>query len=206
MLQKFSCSLSLFFAVCSLIGATDFTENEPLNQNLPPPPPESLYDITSQTINGISVPLSGYYDRVLLIVNITTTGPLVKQIEALERLYKAYNEKGFSILAFPSNDFTWQKRMSSNDVLTVCYDTFHVTFPVFALCRITGSFKDPVYQFLTNHDVNPLYGEDVTWNFVKFLVSRDGKVLQRFASTVNPEDPKIKSAIEAALQLEKEPS
>lgn len=187
-------ALIAIFALSGTLSADDLLDG------LPPPPPSSLYDIETESINGTKVPLRGYRNRVLLIVNITTTGPLVKQIGELEKLYSTFEQDGFSILAFPSNDFTWQKRMTARDITDVCYNTYHVTFPIFALTKISGSFKDPVYQFLTNRETNPVFNEDVSWNFVKFLVGRDGTVIGRYASNVSPEDERIKSAIEKALR------
>lgn len=191
MLQKIFCT-GFFFLLSSLplIFAEGF----------PPPAPTSIYDISAETIYGAKVLLSEYRGRVLLIVNIDVTGPLAKQLPELESLYKTFGEEGLSVLAFPSNDFITELPMTQDTVKLVSQQ---LTFPVFALTHVTGSYKNPVYQFLTDPSINPVYGGDVSWNFVKFLVNRDGQVIGRFNSTTSPEDKKLKEAIQKALNLEK---
>lgn len=185
MLQNLFCQTALFLSS--------------LTADLPPPPPDSLYEITAETIYGAKVPLSGYKGRVLLIVNIVTSGPLVKQLAELESLYNTFSEDGLSVLAFPSNDFISGQAMTLDQVKQYCQVTSPVSFPVFSITHVMGSYKNPVYQFLTNTRTNPMYGGDVSWNFVKFLVSRDGKVIGRFSSNISPEDAKIKEAIKKAM-------
>jgi glutathione peroxidase len=189
MLQKLFCSISLFFSLSTPL----------LSDALPPSPPQSIYDIVAETILGVKVPLSGYRGRVLLIVNIATSGPLVDQLTELESLYGSMSEEGLSILGFPSNDFVSGKPATQEEIVSVCFETYKLSFPIFKLTHLQGSFKDPVYQFLTSSRTNPIYGGDVSWNFVKFLLDREGKIIGRFASNVAPKDPKIKEAIQKAL-------
>jgi glutathione peroxidase len=160
---------------------------------------QSLYTIRSETIQGRQLPLKGYEGRVLLIVNITTDSPLTKQLSELQILYSNYVEQGLSILAFPTSDFANQPQPNTQEIIKTCYETYKVGFPIFMPSHVTGSQKNEVYQFLTDSETNPMYGGEVTFDFVKFLVNREGKVIGRFATTTSPNDPKLIQAIENAL-------
>ena len=194
MLQRLFFLVFAFFTASSALRAED---------TLPPPPPKLLYDITLKTIGNIPFPLNAFKGRVLLLVNIVTKGPNAEQIGELQTLYDSLADEGFTIIAFPSNDFTYFSEMTPESIKEVCKKTYGVQFPITSLTHVTGPDKSPIYQFLTNTETNPIYGLEVTWNFVKFLVDRQGNVVDRFNTVTKPSDERIKQAIMRQLKREK---
>jgi glutathione peroxidase len=181
----------------------------------------TLYDIPLTTITGEPTSLAAYTGHPLLIVNVASKCGLTPQYTALEALYQQYKDQGLVILGFPANDFAGQEPGTDAEIATFCSTEYPVTFPLFSKIAVTGPNKHPLYAALIaaapEHIVhgpwranlagfaakngfpgpNPL--PELLWNFEKFLVGRDGTVLARFAPDTPPDDPKITSAIEAAL-------
>jgi glutathione peroxidase len=122
------------------------------------------------------------------------------QYAGLEAIYEKYKDKGFVILGFPANNFRGQEPGSDEEIKTFCTRKYNVTFPMYSKISVAGADKAPLYQFLTDKQANPSTGGEIKWNFTKFLVGKDGKVLQRFEPAVTPESQDIVSAIEKALQ------
>jgi glutathione peroxidase len=151
----------------------------------------SLYDYTVQDLDGHDAPLAAYRGRVALVVNVASECSLAVQYPGLDALYQRYRDRGFVILAFPSNDF-WQEPNADAEIQQVC-DARGVTFPVFASSHVRGSSRSPVYAFLG------ATGEAPLWNFAKFLVGRDGRPRAFFGSLVTPDHPQLLGAIERAL-------
>jgi glutathione peroxidase len=118
----------------------------------------------------------------------------------LEALYNKYKDRGLVILGFPANNFLRQEPGSNEAIKAFCSTKYHVTFPMFAKVSVKGADKTPLYQFLTDKKADPATGGEVGWNFTKFLADRNGKVIARFASRVEPESAELTSAIEAALR------
>jgi glutathione peroxidase len=151
----------------------------------------TLYDYTVADLDGHDAPLAVYRGQVALVVNVASECTLAVQYPGLDALYKRYRDRGFVILAFPSNDF-WQEPNADADIQKVC-DLRGVTFPVFAKSHVRGAARSPVYAFLG------ATGEAPLWNFAKFLVGRDGRPRAFFGSLVTPEDTLLLGAVERAL-------
>lgn len=159
-----------------------------------------IYDIPVATLAGEPGDLSALRGKVSLVVNVASRCGLTPQYAGLERLQEKYGAEGFSVVGFPCNQFAGQEPGTSEEIATFCSTTYGVSFPLYEKVEVNGPRQHPVYQELTQHaDADGTAG-DVQWNFEKFLVSRDGKVLGRFRPRVEPEDATITEAIEAALR------
>ena len=157
----------------------------------------SLHSYTIMDIGGNEVSLSKFKGQVLLIVNTASKCGFTPQYQALEELYQSYRDRGFSVLGFPSNDFGGQEPGSNSEIKEFCDLKYRTTFPMFEKGPVTGD-KQPVYMFLTELS-DPSFHGDPGWNFVKFLVNKDGRVVGRFSSMTSPTSKKIKRAIEELL-------
>jgi glutathione peroxidase len=157
----------------------------------------SVYDFSAKTLDGQDVNLADYRGQVLLIVNTASKCGFTPQYEGLEALYKAYKDKGLTILAFPCNQFGAQEPGNAEEIANFCSLTYDVTFPVLAKIDVNGPAAHPLYAYLKHEQKGLLGTEGIKWNFTKFLVGRDGKVVERFAPTTKPEDLKV--AVEALL-------
>lgn len=152
-----------------------------------------LYSFELTTIDGAPTELSSFRGKVLLLVNVASECGFTRQYAGLEELYRKYRDQGLVVLGIPANEFGGQEPGSNEQIRTFCESKFGVTFPLFAKIVVKGPGQDPLYAWLTGQK-----GE-VTWNFNKFLVGRDGRLLARYESKVEPNDPELTSAIEAAL-------
>lgn len=178
----------------------------------------SIYSIPLQTIENQSTTLNAYADKVLLVVNVASECGLTKQYEGLEKLYETWHEQGFEVLGFPSNEFLGQEPGSNEEILAFCRGTFGVKFPMFAKIEVNGANRHPLYHALiaaqpqatvpdgsgflermSSKGRAPKQTGDILWNFEKFLIGRDGTVIQRFSPDMTPEDPAVSAAIELAL-------
>jgi glutathione peroxidase len=154
----------------------------------------SLWDLETQTLEGQEVKLGEYQGQVALVVNTASKCGLTPQYEALEALYRAKKDQGFVILGFPSNDFMGQEPGTAEEIRDFCTTKFDITFPLFAKVKVKGEQKCEVYGFLTAGGL-----EDPTWNFTKYLVGKDGKVIARFAPKTAPDAAELTAAIDKAL-------
>src|SRR6266496_1403893 len=157
----------------------------------------SLYEIPLKDINGKDASLKDYQGKVLLVVNVASHCGLTPQYQALEAIHRKYKAKGFTVLGFPCNDFGAQEPGTAGEIKKFCSEKYDVTFPLFAKLHVKGSEQHPLYAALTGKD-SPFPG-DIKWNFGKFLIGRDGKVLKRWDSKVTPDSADITGAIEEAL-------
>ena len=156
-----------------------------------------LYSIPLKDIDGKDTTLKAYAGKALLIVNVASKCGYTRQYSGLEELWKKYQDKGLVVLGFPSNDFGGQEPGTLEDIKEFCSSKYKVTFPMFDKVTVKGENKHPIYQILSGPD-SPFPG-DVKWNFGKFLVGRDGKILKRFEPGVKPDAPEVIEAIESAL-------
>lgn len=156
--------------------------------------PSALHQFSVNAIDGKLQPLSVYQGKVAIVVNVASRCGFTPQYEALEALYRKYKDRGLVILGFPSNDFMWQEPGSNEEIARFCQRTYGVTFPMFAKVSVRGAAQHPLYTFLTASKGR------VTWNFNKFLVGKDGQVIEQFGSTVKPDAPEFVAAIERALR------
>ncbi len=148
----------------------------------------SIYDFSVATIEGQSINLSTYKDKVLLIVNTASQCGFTPQYQGLQALYEKYASKGLVILGFPCNQFGQQEPGSASEIQSFCETRFGVTFPLFQKVDVNGKDAHPLFQYLTKAAPGLFGTETIKWNFTKFLVDRNGKVVERYASLAKPED------------------
>ncbi len=160
----------------------------------------SVLDFTMNNIDGQGVSLGNYRGRVLLIVNVASRCGYTPQYEGLQALYAKYSGQGLVVLGFPANNFLEQEPGTNEEIKSFCSTKYGVTFPMFAKISVKGDDIHPLYRFLTGKDTNPGFAGDISWNFNKFLVGRDGNVVARFESSDAPEGAKLVQAIESALK------
>ena len=164
----------------------------------------TVLDYIPLSIDGKPVPLASYRGKVLLIVNVASHSIFTPQYEGLEALYQKYKDQGLVVLAFPSDDFGKEEPDGNDAIKKFAAEKYKVTFPIFAKISLAGEHMAPLYQFLTDKQANPTTGGPIRWNFTKFLVDREGKVVQRFEPDVTPDSPELAVAIEKALRGEKD--
>jgi glutathione peroxidase len=160
----------------------------------------SVYEFTMNSIEGQPLPLAKFEGKVMLIVNVASKCGFTPQYEGLEAVYEKYKEQGFVIVGFPANNFMAQEPGTNEEIKTFCSTRYNVKFPLYSKISVNGEDKAPLYQFLTDTSANPKTGGEIKWNFTKFLVDRNGKVIARFESAVKPESPEVTAAIEKALK------
>ncbi len=155
-----------------------------------------IHSISANSIDGEEVSLATYKGKVLLIVNVASQCGFTPQYKDLQKLYETYRSRGLEVLGFPSNDFGGQEPGSNAEIKKFCSSKFGVSFPMFSKIRTKGSEAHPLYQLL----VSSTGGTPVGWNFEKFLVGRDGLVVERFDSSTKPFDSELTEAIEKVLR------
>jgi glutathione peroxidase len=160
----------------------------------------SIYDISVTTIDGQETTLESYRGKTLLIVNTASKCGFTKQFEGLQALYEQYKDRGLVILGFPANDFLWQEPKSNSEIKEFCTLNYGVSFPMFEKISVKGRNQHPLYAFLTGKTTNPEFAGRITWNFNKFLVAPDGRIVNRFGSRTAPDAPKLIKAVEQALE------
>ncbi|MBB3813265.1 glutathione peroxidase [Xanthomonas arboricola] len=177
---------------------------------------QTLYDIPVARIDGEPATLADYRGKVLLVVNVASKCGLTPQYESLEALYRDKQAQGLEVLGFPANDFKGQEPDSEAEIAQFCQLTYDVTFPMFSKIAVTGAEIHPLYQQLTSaqpqatgdgpmreklagYGIAPNPAPGVLWNFEKFLIGRDGQVIDRFAPDVPADDARLRAAVDAAL-------
>ncbi|MBD1391368.1 glutathione peroxidase [Neiella sp. HB171785] len=156
-----------------------------------------IYGIEATTNSGETISMGQYRGQVLLIVNTASACGFTPQYEGLQQLYEQYGEQGFKVLAFPCNQFGKQESGSDSDIKQFCDLNFKVSFPLFAKTEVNGAGAHPLYQYLTDEKRGLLGSKAIKWNFTKFLVDRNGKVVKRYAPTTKPAE--LTADIEALL-------
>ena len=157
----------------------------------------SPYDFEAQTLDGKPAPLSDYRGKVLLIVNTASKCGFTPQYEGLEALYRQFKDRGLVILGFPCNQFGAQEPGDAAEIASFCQLTYDVSFPMMAKVDVNGPKAHPLYAWLKGQKKGILGTEGIKWNFTKFLIDREGKVVGRFAPTATPQS--LESAVEALL-------
>ena len=160
---------------------------------------KTVHDFTLNSIDGQPAPLAAYKGKVVLLVNVASKCGFTPQYSALESTYEKYKDRGFVIVGIPANNFGAQEPGSNQEIKTFCSSKYHVTFPMMAKVSVKGDDITPLYQFLTNKSSNPQSGGEIKWNFTKFLIGPDGRVITRFEPEITPDSPQVTSAIEEAL-------
>ncbi len=157
----------------------------------------AVYDFTAKTIDGKTKKLADFKGKVLLIVNTASRCGFTPQYEGLEALHQRFAKRGFAVLGFPCNQFGEQEPGPESEIAEFCEMNYGVTFPLFAKVDVNGDNAHPLFKYLTSAKPGLLGSEAIKWNFTKFLVGSDGKVIARYAPTTKPED--IAADIEKAL-------
>ncbi|MBI1785046.1 glutathione peroxidase [Candidatus Sumerlaeota bacterium] len=150
-------------------------------------------------IDGKEVDLSKYKGKVVMIVNVASKCGFTPQYEQLEAIYEKYKDKGFVILGFPANDFGKQEPGPEAEIKEFCTSKFKVSFEMFSKITVKGDEAPQLYKDLTSKEKNGGFGGEIKWNFTKFLVGKDGKVVARYESKVKPDEPEVTAAIEKEL-------
>ena len=158
-----------------------------------------FYSFTLNSIDGKPAPLGDYKGKVVLVVNVASQCGYTPQYTALETVYEKYKDQGFVILGFPANNFGAQEPGTNEEIKTFCSRKYSVTFPMYAKISVKGADQAPLYAYLTKQTPPAIAGE-IKWNFTKFLVDRNGNVVQRFESAVTPDSKEVVSAIEKQLK------
>jgi glutathione peroxidase len=159
----------------------------------------TIADFEAKTIDGAAQKLGDYQGKVLLVVNVASQCGLTPQYGPLEEIHEQFEGRGFAVLGFPCNQFGSQEPGTEGEIKKFCESKFGVTFPMFGKVDVNGETAHPLYQWLTQEPTQPEGPGAIVWNFGKFLIGRDGKVLARFSPKVSPTDPRVTEAIEGAL-------
>ena len=160
---------------------------------------ESIYDLKLKNIEGKDTTLGAYKGKVLLIVNVASKCGLTPQYKALEALQQKYKDQGFTVLGFPCNQFNGQEPGTNEEIKQFCSTKYNVTFPLFDKLDVNGEKRHPLYVSLAGKE-SPFPG-DIKWNFGKFLIGKDGKILKRFEPRTTPDAADVTQAIETALAV-----
>ncbi len=186
------------------LGLTAWLGAEPTTQPTTQPtvdlasvPP--VLRFTMKSLSGKDVDLAQYKGKVVLIVNTASKCGNTPQYAPLEDLYKKYADQGFVILGFPSNDFGHQEPGTDVQISEFCTKNYGVTFPMFSKVDVKGENQCDLYKLLTSPETDKPFAGDITWNFEKFLIGRDGRIVARFSPRTKPQTPQVVSAIEAEL-------
>jgi len=158
----------------------------------------SIYDFNVKTIDSQEISMSKYKGKVLLIVNVASECGFTPQYAGLEKLYQTYKEEGFEVLGFPSNQFGKQEPESDEKIKFFCQGTYDVHFDMFSKIDVNGESAAPLYNYLKKEQGGLLWMDSIKWNFTKFLVDREGNIIDRYAPSTKPES--IKENIEKLLQ------
>jgi len=159
----------------------------------------SIYQFKVRNIEGEEVFLSDYQGKVLLIVNTASQCGFAPQYDEMEKLYQEYKNKGLEVLAFPSNDFMGQEPLDEEDILEFCKENYRVSFPIMEKTKVAGRNASELFKFLANRSRNGRISCRPKWNFHKYLINRDGQVVNYFYSFTSPASDKLKQAIEELL-------
>ena len=171
----------------------------PQAQSQEKPKVSPALSFTMNSLDGKPVNLAKYQGDVVLMVNVASQCGYTPQYEGLQELHKRFAGRGLRILGFPSNDFGQQEPGSNSEIADFCQKNYGVQFDMFSKIAVLGGSKAPLYQYLTSARTNPKFAGEVEWNFEKFLIGRDGQIIARFKSPIEPLSGEMVSAIEAAL-------
>jgi glutathione peroxidase len=160
---------------------------------------KSIYDFTMKSIDGQQVSLKTFSGKVVLLVNVASRCGFTPQYAGLEALYEKYKDRGLVIVGIPANNFGSQEPGTNEEIKKFCSSKYNVSFPMMAKVSVLGEDETPLYQFLTDKGQDPQFGGDIKWNFTKFLVDRNGKLVARFEPNVTPDSPEVQAAVESAL-------
>ncbi|NBV84275.1 glutathione peroxidase [bacterium] len=164
-------------------------------------PDAGIYSYSLNYIDGNPMPLSQFKGKVLMIVNVASRCGFTSQYQDLEELYKMYHSRGFVVIGVPANNFANQEPGSDSEIESFCKTTYGVTFPMAGKISVKGDDIHPLYLYLTKQTGNTSVRGSVKWNFNKFLIGKDGRVVDRFSSMESPNSQRVRSAVERVLSI-----
>ena len=184
--------------ICSLglIGMTTIQSNELVSND----DKSGFYNFTLNTIDGVPNKMSTYQGKVCLIVNVASKCGYTSQYANLEKVYQAYKNKGFMVLGFPANNFGGQEPGTDQEIKTFCSSSYNVNFNMYGKISVKGNDKHPLFTFLTSGAANSNLAGEIGWNFEKFLIDKNGKLIKRYKSNIDPMSLEMKTDIENALK------
>lgn len=180
----------ILFAFAVSVTACEKKQTSKMNND-----PINISDVKVKTMDGTEKPISDYKGKVLLVVNVASKCGYTPQYEALEKVYEKYKDKGFEILGFPCNDFGGQEPGTNEEIVNFCKTNYSVSFTLFDKIKVLGGDKSPLYAKLINYEPSG----DISWNFEKFVIDKNGNVVGRYKSKVKPDSGEIVSLIESEL-------
>ncbi len=183
-----------FVALFSALALVGVTAGARADDKVP-----SVLNFKMKSIDGADLDLAQFNGKVVMFVNVASKCGKTPQYKGLQAIYEKYKDQGFVVVGVPANEFGKQEPGTDAEIAAFCSSKYNVTFPMLSKVVVKGIGQTPLYAHLTSKDTNPQFAGDIKWNFTKFLVSRDGKVVNRFEPAVNPESPEVKSAIEKEL-------
>lgn len=148
----------------------------------------TIYDFSVKTIDGNDITLAPYKGQVLLIVNTASACGLTPHYKGLQHLYSTYKDRGFSVLGFPCNQFAGQEPGTEEEIKSFCELNYQVTFPMFSKIDVKGENAHPLYKYLVDNTPAPYHTGDIEWNFVKFLIDREGRIVKQYSARTEPEE------------------
>ncbi len=190
---RFLCS-SFVAALVALVSSSPIQAGEKVSKKVPP-----VLNFKMTSIDGKPVDLSKYQGKVVLIVNVASECGYTPQYKGLQALHAKYAKEGLAVLGFPCNDFGQQEPGDNAKIKEFCTKNYKVTFDMFAKIGVLGKDQTPLYKFLTSKETNPKSPGNITWNFEKFLIGRNGAIAARFAPDVDPESEAVQKAIHEEL-------
>jgi len=162
--------------------------------------PAHFYDVVMKDINGKTLEFNAFKGKVVLVVNVASKCGFTSQYEQLQKLYETYKDKGLIILGVPANNFFNQEPGSDTDIKSFCQLNYGVSFPLTSKVSVKGKDMASLYGWLTSKKTNPKFSGAIKWNFTKFIVGKNGEILNRFEPATKPNDPSVIQAIEQALR------
>jgi glutathione peroxidase len=191
----------LLAAMCALLAPVAQAKTEAKKDKADKKDTPAVLNFTVKDIQGKDVNLADYQGKVILMVNVASKCGYTPQYEGLEKIYKKYQDQGFVILGFPANNFGHQEPGTNLEIAQFCRSKYDVTFPMFSKISVKGDDQAPLYQYLTGKETDPKFAGEVKWNFEKFLIGKDGKIVERFRSKVTPESEEMVKAVEKELAV-----
>ncbi|HEY3969061.1 MAG TPA: glutathione peroxidase [Planctomycetaceae bacterium] len=178
----------------AMVGGVVNSDEKKDDKKVPP-----VLNFKMKKIDGKETDLSAYKGKVVLMVNVASQCGLTPQYTALEGLHEKFADKGLAVLGFPANEFGSQEPGTDPEIATFCKDKYSVKFDMFSKVVVKGEGQCPLYKYLTSKETDPQHSGEITWNFEKFLIGRNGEIVARFAPRVKPESEEVVKAIEAEL-------
>lgn len=178
--------IGLIITLISLIMVTDIERSD------------NIYQYELNSIDGKNISLEEFSGDVLLVVNTASECGFTRQYAGLQKIFETYSDQGFKVLGFPANNFGGQEPGTDEEIAVFCEVNFGVTFPLFSRISVKGEDQHPLFDYLTGLE-NPDFTGDIGWNFEKFLIDRNGNLVRRFKSNVEPDDEELVSAIRSLL-------